>query len=198
MGAEPVNTILSRIAFTVRMGARHRAGLARILRENAPDCRPWEISIDQCRSTGATIIALDFDGVLAPHGDPRPAPLMLDWLDRCVGQFGAENVFVLSNAPSPPRMAFFQDRFPDVRWQTGAARKPYPDGLEQIISLTRVAPRALLLVDDRLLTGALAACIADINFLYVRRPIVDLAKQTFKEIFFMTLRGTERLLLRWF
>ncbi len=196
MSAESGKSLLSRIVYAIRMGVRFRASLVRILREATPE-HPWEISIQRLRSTGAKVIALDFDGVLAPYGDDRPSTPMLGWLKRCVGQFGGENVFVLSNNPSRARIEFFRERFPSVRWLTDFQPKPYPDGLERVISLRHVAPREVLLVDDRLMTGALCACITKVNVYYVRRPIVDLSKRTFRELFFMTLRGMERLLLGW-
>ena len=197
MNRESGKSLLARVVYALRMGLRFRADLARILREATPD-PPWEISTQRLRSTGAKVIALDFDGVLAPYGDERPAAPMLGWLERCIEQFGGANVFVLSNNPSPARIEFFRERFPRVRWLTGFAPKPYPDGLERVISLSRAAPREVLLVDDRLLTGALCARIARVNVCYVRRPIVDLSKRTSRELFFMTLRGMERLLIGWF
>ena len=197
MSGESGRRLLSRIFYAMRMTVRFRANLARILRESTSE-HPWEISIQRLRTTGAKVIVLDFDGVLAPYGDERPIAPMLCWLDRCVGQFGGANVYVLSNNPSPARIEFFRERFPSVRWVTGVRPKPYPDGLEQVISLGHVAPRDTLLVDDRLMTGALCACITQVNVCYVRRPIVDLSKRISMEFFFMTLRGMERLLLCWF
>ena len=180
--------------YVIRMAIQFRASLGRIFREATPE-RPWEISIPQLLSSGAKVIALDFDGVLAPHGDDRPSTPMLEWLDRCVERFGSGNVFILSNGPSPVRIEFFQERFPSVRWLTGFRPKPYPDGLEQIISLRQVTSQNVLLIDDRLMTGALCACIARVNFFYVRRPIVDLSNRTYTEMFYMTLRWMERLLI---
>ena len=194
MSGESGTSRFLRVVYAIRMGVRYRASLGRIFREATPEY-PWEISIRRLRSSGAKVIALDFDGVLAPHGDDRPSTPMLGWLDRCVGQFGGENVFVLSNNPSPARIEFFREHFPSVRWLTDSRPKPYPDGLERLISLGHLAPREVLLVDDRLMTGALCACIAQVNVCYVRRPIVDLSKRCFSELFFMALRGMERLLL---
>ncbi len=119
---------------------------------------------------------------------------MSDWIDQCIAQFGETNVFILSNNPSLARIEFFRKRFSGVRWLTGFRQKPYPDGLEYAISLRKVMPQEVLLVDDRLATGALCACIARTRICYVRRPIVALSNRTASELFFMTLRGMERLL----
>ncbi len=179
------------------MVIRFRASLSRILRE-ATSKPPWEISIQQLRLTGVKIIVLDFDGVLAPYGDDQPSTLMLGWLNRCIRQFGEANVFILSNNPSPARIEFFREHFARVQWLTGFRLKPYPDGLEWAISFRSVAPREVLLIDDRLMTGVLCACIAQIGVCYVRQPIVALSKRPSRELFFMALRGMERLLFRSF
>ena len=192
-----VSSLLTRIIYAIRMAVRFKSRLGGIIREANPQ-HPCEISIHWLQSTGAKVIALDFDGVLAPYGDDRPSTPMLGWLDRCVEQFGGVNVFILSNNPSPARIEFFHERFPSVQWLTGYRPKPYPDGLERVISLRNLAPSEVLLVDDRLMTGILCACITQANVCYVSRPIVDISKRTFMELFFITLRWLERLLLGWF
>jgi hypothetical protein len=52
-----------------------------------------------------------------------------------------------------------------------------------------------MLVDDRLLTGGLAACIAKVSITYITRPIVLLSKRPLSELFFMMLRFWERRLI---
>lgn len=175
------------------MAVRFRDSLSQILREATSE-PPWEISIQRLQSIGVKVIVLDFDGVLSPYGDDSPYEPMLDWIDQCIVQFGEANVFILSNNPSLARIEFFRKRFFGVRWLTGFRQKPYPDGLECAISLRKVMSQEVMLVDDRLMTGALCACIAQTRICYVRRPIVALFKRTASELFFMTLRGMERLL----
>lgn len=197
MSGESCRSLLLRIIYTIQMAFRFRTALSLIQRESTLES-PWEISFEKLQSTGAKVIVLDFDGVLAPYGEERPGSLVLDWLEGCGRQFGRENVFILSNNPSTARIEFIQERFPGIRWISDSQPKPYPEGLERIISLVGLAPCEVLMVDDRLLTGGLCACITQVNFYYVRCPIVDLTKCTSKELFFMTLRGMERLLLRFF
>jgi predicted HAD superfamily phosphohydrolase YqeG len=75
-------------------------------------------------------------------------------------------------------------------------KKPYPDGLQKIMALTGQPANALMLVDDRLLTGGLAASIANVPVTYITRPYVSLSKRPVKEFFFMILRFLERNMIR--
>jgi Predicted hydrolase of the HAD superfamily len=178
------------------MACRYRRKLATVL-ENAPLCRhPWEISVVSLARKGVSVIALDFDGVLAPHGDDLPLPEMSIWIDQCVRQFGAERVFILTNGPSRARMDYFDARFPGIRFVYGVRKKPYPDGLYEILRFTQVQPEALMLVDDRLLTGALAACLAGAQITYVASPYARISQRPVQEVCFMTLRGLERSMIR--
>jgi hypothetical protein len=142
-----------------------------------------------------TVLALDFDGVLAPHAEDVPSPAMAAWLKEAVGIFGPERVFVLTNRPSYARVAWFLQYLPGVRLVTDVRKKPYPDGLLQIASLAGVPPEAVLLVDDRLLTGALAACLAGSRCHYLRWPLMHLKRRPVREAFFQCLRVGERLLV---
>jgi len=76
-------------------------------------------------------LALDFDGVLAPHGAGQPSSEVVDWLRRAVTVFGAERIFILSNRPFGPRVDWFANHFPGVRFVDGVRKKPYPDGLKK-------------------------------------------------------------------
>jgi uncharacterized protein len=187
---------ISRVIYTFRMSFRYRFNLAIIMRESTLE-HPWDISFRQLRSIGIKVIVLDFDGVLAPHGDNRPIKLILDWLDNGIDLIGGENVFVLSNNPTLARVEFFGKRFPNVRWVTGFLPKPYPDGLVQIISLAQVSPQEVLMVDDRLMTGVLCSCIAKTRVCYIRRPTMDFSKRTAKEFLYMVIRALERQVFGW-
>lgn len=178
------------------MAWRWRHTLARILRD-APSCRaPWQISLDALKTEEISVIVLDFDGVLAPWGAERPIPEMVTWMDRCVSSLGVEHVFVLSNGPSRTRKEFFLERYPGVGFVSGVRKKPYPDGLHAILETTQVEPQGVLMVDDRLFTGALAACLAGVKVAYVPCPLVNIWLHPVRELFFMALRGLERCLIR--
>lgn len=145
---------------------------------------------------GIEALALDFDGVLAPHGGDCPLPEAEIWLRQAVAVCGAGRVFVLSNRPYGPRVDWFRDQLPGVRFISGVRKKPYGDGLYKTAELASVPLSAILMADDRLLTGCLAAiCTGSVPY-YVRSPYRDLGRETLHELLFMTLRRLERLFVR--
>lgn len=145
---------------------------------------------------GVQALALDFDGVLAPHGADCPLPEVVDWLQRAVEVFGEERIVILSNRPSGPRVGWFTSRFPGVHFVSGVRKKPYPDGLIKAGELVGAPLSLLLMADDRLLTGCLAAVLAGARPWYIRRPYVSLRTNFRKELFFQALRHGERLFVR--
>jgi len=138
------------------------------------------------------VLVLDFDGVLAPHGNDVPLPEIVEWLRRCASVFGEERIFILSNRPDPARADYFQRTFPGVRFVSGVRKKPYTDGLLHIMELSGAAPCHVVMLDDRLLTGVLAACLAGTGVVYITGPYVSLTQRPLLESFFMMLRIVER------
>lgn len=145
---------------------------------------------------GIRVLALDFDGVLAPHGGDQPLPGVEAWLRQTVAVCGAEQVFILSNRPEGPRVAWFHHHLPGVRFIGGVRKKPYCDGLVKVGQLASVPLSAIMMVDDRLLTGCLAAICAGSTPWYVRASFANLRNNFCQELFFMLLRGGERLFVR--
>ncbi len=141
---------------------------------------------------GVQALALDFDGVLAPHAADQPLPEVTDWLRRAVAVFGSERVCILSNRPYGPRVDWFAANFPGVRFVSGVRKKPYPDGLIKTGELASVPLSSILMVDDRLLTGCLSALLAGSRPCYIRNPFRSLQSHPGKELFFMLLRWAER------
>jgi hypothetical protein len=176
-------------------GFKSRCRLAAILRSAPAGVTVVAISPEQLKLQGIKVVALDFDGVLAPHGRTEPLPEAGNWLSRCCAVFGEEMVFILSNKPTQERREWFQSRHPGVRFISGVRKKPYPDGLDQVIRISGVQPHEVTLLDDRLLTGVLATCLAGTRVVYINAPYVDLAGNPFKELFFILLRTVERILL---
>jgi predicted HAD superfamily phosphohydrolase YqeG len=152
------------------------------------DRKPAELA-----AAGILVLALDFDGVLAPHGADQPLPEVVDWLQRAAEVFGQERIFILSNCPFGPRIEWFAANFPGVRFVWGVRKKPYPDGLKKTGELASVPLSEILMVDDRLLTGCLSAVLAGARPFYVRQPYLALRSNLRKELFFMLLRWSERL-----
>jgi predicted HAD superfamily phosphohydrolase YqeG len=185
--------LFKRILFSLRMMRRYRHALANIVQNSPSNRQLCQIPPITFKEQGVAVIVLDFDGVLAAHGEPYPAPELRPWLRDCIALFGPEQVFVLSNKPLSIRIEDFNRHYPGVRYIAEVKKKPYPDGLQKIMAITGQPAQALMLVDDRLLTGGLAACIANVPMTYITRPYVRLSKRPVQELFFMILRFLERL-----
>ncbi len=187
---------LKRILFTLRMLHQNRHALAKIYKTNPRHRQLHQISPATFKLKGITVLVLDFDGVLAAHGEPFPVQELQAWLRECINTFGSTQVFVLSNKPLQSRITYFNHHYAGVRYIADVKKKPYPDGIQKIIALTGQPPSAVMLVDDRLFTGCLAACIAGIPVTYITRPYIRLSKRPIQELFFMTLRFLERHLIQ--
>lgn len=179
--------------FTV--GFRNRRVLASLL-----DTTPRSLSIltidpVALQADGVKALALDFDGVLSPHGFAAPIPQAEAWLSSCAAVFGEDRLFILSNKPTQERKEWFERHFPEIRFISGVRKKPFTDGLKKIGELARVPLPSILMVDDRLLTGCLAAIDATARPCYIRRPYVSYRHRPAAELFFMLLRTAERLLV---
>lgn len=177
------------------LGFRYREQLASVMRTVSLDSTVLSIDPPAFREMGIEVLALDFDGVLAPHGFGEPLPEVIDWLRRCVEAFGVERIFILSNKPTDERVRWFNANFPGLCFIGGVRKKPFPDGLERISDLARVPATSILMVDDRLLTGCLGAIHAGAHPCYIRRPFVSWRHRPFAELFFMLLRKGERLVV---
>jgi predicted HAD superfamily phosphohydrolase YqeG len=171
--------------------ARRRQLLEIVRRFHAPQLtvavNPVELA-----ARGVTVLVLDFDGVLAPHGADVPLPEVEEWLRRCAVVLGEERIFVLSNRPVPVRADYFHRVFPGIRVVSGVRKKPFPEGLLRIMELSGAVPGQVVMLDDRLLTGVLGACLAGVSVIYINAPYVSLAHRPLHECFFMLLRILER------
>lgn len=186
-----------RVLYTLRMFWLHRGELAAVHSAQPTCLGVLELSPRALHRQGIRVLALDFDGVLAPHGEIGMNAEIEAWVDECVREFGSERVFIFSNKPMPARLAYFAQRYPGLYCVRDVAKKPYPEGLQQILARSGASPHTLLMVDDRLLTGVLAACISGCRAAYVRRPMHAFRKRPLREVFFMLLRSGERGLLEW-
>ena len=183
--------LLRRISYALHMCYAHRHRLLEIYQQTPASHCLSMISEDWLKQQGIRVIVLDFDGVLSSHGEPEPREELFDWLQRCVQYFSVERVFVLTNKPMPERLRYFEQRHAGLKVITGVRKKPYPDGLEQVLELTKVQRQEMLMVDDRLLTGVLAAGICDMQAAYIRKPYTNFRHHPFKESFFLLLRTLE-------
>jgi len=187
--------MLKRIGYTLKMAWRYRQDLGTIARNKSLATTQIQ---PQYLQQQAKVLVLDFDGVLAAHGAIAALPTVEKWLDQCVQHWGIEQIFILSNKPMPSRIAYFAKRYPKLRFITGVAKKPYPDGLRFICERYGFQAKELVLLDDRLLTGMLASCIAGTQAIYIYPAYRDFKAHPIKEGFFAGLRLSERQFLRWF
>lgn len=178
------------------LGFRHRGELARILCGTPPTSTILDIDPLALKEEGIASLALDFDGVLAPHGFPEPLPEVQEWLTRALSVFGAAKIFILSNKPTEARNSWFAEYLPGIGFISGVRKKPFPDGLKKTGELAEVPLSSILMVDDRLLTGCLAAINAGAHPFYIRRPYISYRQRPLTELFFMLLRTVERLFVR--
>lgn len=184
--------MLKRVAYSLGMAWRYRHSLAHTY-YSTPKAHS---SLDVCPATlkaeGVRLLVLDFDGVLAADRALSPLPAMRDWLQRCLEHFPIENIIILSNQPHPARLARIATEFPGLRCITGVRKKPYPDGLLSILQQSNIPAEQTVLVDDRLLTGVLAAYIAGVRPVYITKPWADYRQNFRRELFFGSLRWLER------
>ncbi|MBK2125143.1 YqeG family HAD IIIA-type phosphatase [Fangia hongkongensis] len=139
-------------------------------------------------------LALDFDGVLAAHGQPLPSESIKNWLSTFCERFPQEHIFILSNKPTLERKSYFEKYFPKIRFIDNVRKKPYPDGLQQIQTLAKCKSYEIALVDDRLLTGCLACILAGAYPILITKPFSNFKRRPFQESFFGLLRWIEKKL----
>ena len=110
--------LFKRTLFSLRMLHCHRHALAEIYQTSSHSCQLCQIPPLTLKQKGVTILVLDFDGVLAAHGEAYPTEELQPWLHECVDTFGSKHVFVLSNKPSPNRIAYFNHHYPSIQYIT--------------------------------------------------------------------------------
>jgi len=177
-------------------GLDHRRELRRLLDSTNPGSGILALDPETVRSSGITALALDFDGVLSHHGSPVPLPEAVAWMKRSEAIFGGDKIFILSNKPTDDRRQWFAEKFPAMRFISGVRKKPFPDGLIKTAELAEVPLSQIMMVDDRLLTGCLAALVAGARPCYIRHPYISFSHRPLAELFFWKLRLMERLFVR--
>ena len=188
--------MLSRICYGLKVFWADRAQLraftqdSRLQLAKVTDLQPENLS-----ENGILALALDFDGVMAAHGEPAPAPEVVKWLAVFQQQYAPNKIYILSNKPTPQRQAYFQLNFPHITFVVARRKKPYPDGLQQILQAAGIQPAQLLLVDDRLGTGIVAAISCGVQARWITAPRTNIAARPVRESFFILLRWLERIIL---
>jgi len=93
------------------------------------------------------------------------------------------------------REQYFAQHYPGVRFIIAKRKKPYPDGINNIIALSKLQPKQIVMVDDRLLTGILAAITTGVLPCWITKPYQNFVARPIRELFFHGLRCLERWLV---
>ena len=181
-----------RIAYTLKNAFVLRKLLSTLSHEKHQIRDVVEISSSYLRSLNIDILALDFDGVLAPHGSDIMDADICCWLSNFSNKFNQKNIFILSNKPTDERYNYFKQHFPDIQFVSNVKKKPYPDGLIKIQQLSGCKVETIALVDDRILTGGLACLIAGSHPILLKKVRVNFKHSFFAELFFAIVRWAER------
>ena len=186
-----------RYFFTLCQAWKHRQALHQYVIDSQKQLATvTDLTPARLTSLGCQYLVLDFDGVLASHGEMTlPLPIQT-WLQNILKESQIKGCFILSNKPKKQRFTYFHHYFPTIQFIKATRKKPYPDGLNTIIAKTNTAPEHILLIDDRLLTGCLAAVLAKCQCLHITHPNINFAKRPIRETFFFLLRLIENKLFK--
>lgn len=188
--------LFQRIGFAVRQAWLHRERLKHYLDDPALQIKSVNLlSLSRLQSEGIRVLVLDFDGVLGPDRALVPSEAFVSWLDQMYAHY-QDKLFVLSNKPLVVREQHLKEKYPRLQFIKGVLKKPYPDGLALIKSMTNESGNHILFCDDRLLTGILAAELAGVRALWVTDPCRDFSGRFWHEAFFAFLRLIDRNFLR--
>lgn len=187
-----------RFFYAIRESWRLKSQLKRFVQSpNLQLANIQDISNFALDALGVSVLVLDYDAVLAAHGEPQPKPEIIVWLQQFAKIFAPGKIYILSNKPTVIRQEFFIQNFPEIKFIFVKRKKPYPDGLLQIAADAGVMPKSLLLVDDRLCTGILATLIAGTQGIWITKPYVNIMSRPIVETWFIFLRWSEQLIIKY-
>ena len=156
----------------------------------------FDCNLSAIKQSGIKVLVLDYDNVLAGHAVNILDEKVISFLNKSMAIFGSDHVFILSNRPTEVRYRYFEKTHPGLRFVSGFRKKPYPDSLLWIMKETKVSAEEVLVVDDRLFTGILAAILVGSRALWVTSPMVRLDKHPILETIYIVLRYLELGLLK--
>ena len=180
--------MIDRCYFALLQAYRYRDRLKQVNHERIHALSDLPVST----LTALKVLILDFDGVMGSHGEAAATSAVVTWCEKVHATLPNLKFYLLTNNPFPERTQFLQSHLPFIDWLPVHRKKPYPDGITAILEAEKIPARDALLVDDRLLTGALAAAIAGIQCLLIDKPVTNFWKRPIKEGFFGCLRFLER------
>ena len=180
-----------RILFALSQAIKHKKELKQLAINSQSSIA--EINFQQLKDQNIKVVVFDFDGVLASHGEVAINTALTPVVTNALQLF-PEKVVILSNKPMQKRIAWFEKHFPQIDFVVAKRKKPYPEGLQSVVDKYQIEPREAVLIDDRLLTGCLAAVLAKTSFIYINKPRTNINKRPTKELFFGFLRWFERVI----
>jgi predicted HAD superfamily phosphohydrolase YqeG len=182
---------MCRFLYALKQALQHREALKQINRAGIASIQAidFETLIQHDHA-----IVFDFDGVLNSHGEPEPSQDAQQLLKQLGQRANPARLFILSNKANKTRQAFFKHYYPNITFIQAARKKPYPDGLRMIQEQSQLPAHKITLIDDRLLTGALACCIAECQCILITQALTHFKKRPLHEAFFALLRFLERRL----
>lgn len=184
----------SKLLFASQQLWLHRAYLRIYLKDPSKRINSvTQLNSEQLELMGIRAVIFDFDGVLATHGAIKISPMVAYWLRDFIKNYTGQ-IFLLSNNLFKKRIDYLSTNWPELKIVTPKKKKPDPDGILEISRITGLLPQKILMIDDRLGTGLLAARLAGINGLLVNPALVNYTTQPGVEMFFASLRVLERLI----
>ena len=203
---------ISRLGFTLVNLFRYRKQLKQCLIYNQLAQSPQKLNIDfsikniealdlqALSQANIKALILDYDGVLSNHGESQPLPAIMLWLEQAIKIFGGENIFVLSNNPQTERKEFLDAHFNRQIEFVINKPKPYPDSVIYIYQKLysnsgSISKENILLIDDRIGTGILAAKIVGVSSCLILDPYVNFNKHLIIEFLLTVVRKLERCLI---
>lgn len=188
--------MILRTIYTLKQSWRFKTQLKKYITDPTLQLKSVrDLTAEYLAAKNVQALVLDFDGVLAAHGEPTPRAENLEWLQEFSRRYAPHKIYVLSNKPNPERITYFQDHFPSIEFVKAARKKPYPDGMVQIENLAGLPAAQIMIVDDRLCTGILAAIITGAQGCWITVPYINLRGRFFAELGFIILRWLERVLI---
>lgn len=190
---------MRRFIFALKKSFIYRKELKKFMDDSLLQLESLEaISAKDLDAAHVAVLVLDFDGVLASHGEVQPCEKALKWLKKLSLEIGEQRIVILTNKPFAARISYMQQTFPSILLVSGIRKKPYPDGLYSIALQKGVPIYRLLLIDDRLLTGILATQIANCQARYFVNPEQSFKRKPIPELCFASLRIIDKFLLKSF
>lgn len=188
--------MILRTIYTLKQSWRFKTQLKRYLKDSTLQLKSVrDITTEYLAEKNVQVLVLDYDGILAAHGEPTPRPENIAWLQEISQKYAPHKIYILSNKPNPDRIAYFQQHLPNIGFVKAARKKPYPDGMLQVVNLSGVPATQIMIADDRLCTGILAALIAGTQGCWITVPYINLRDSFFAELGFIILRCLERVII---